>query len=39
MIRKQIEKQGKLEDVLRKEEELRNSTMAERKKLLKKFMI
>jgi len=32
MIRKQIEKQGKLEEVLKKEEELRASSMEERKK-------
>ena len=37
MIRKQVEKQGKLEYVLQKEEELRNSTMEERKKAFKEI--
>ena len=32
IIRKGLEKQGKLEEVLRKEEEFRNSSMSERKK-------
>lgn len=37
MIRKQIEKQGKLEEVLQKEEELRNSSMEEKKKAFKEI--
>lgn len=37
IIRKQIEKQGKLEDILKKEEELKNSSMEERKKQFKQI--
>lgn len=37
IIRKQLEKQEKLEDILQKEEELRNSSMEERKKAFKEI--
>lgn len=37
MIRKQLEKQGKLDNILKKEEELRNSSMEERKENFKQI--
>ena len=37
MIRKQLEKQGKLEEILEKEEKLKNASMEERKKEFKKI--
>ena len=37
MIRKQIEKQGKLDEILEKEELYRNSTMEEKKKVFKEI--
>jgi len=37
IIRKQLEKQGKVEDILKKEEEFRNSSMEERKKVFKEI--
>ncbi|MCI8273875.1 MAG: AMP-binding protein [Clostridia bacterium] len=37
MIRKQIDKQGKLEEILKKEEQLKDSTMEERKKAFKEI--
>ena len=35
MIKKQLDKQGKLEEIIQKEEELKNATMQERKKAFK----
>ena len=37
IIRKQIEKEGKLEEILQKEEQYRNSTMKEKKKVFKEI--
>lgn len=37
MIRKQIEKQGKLEEILQKEEQYRNHSMEEKKKVFKEI--
>lgn len=37
MIRKNLEKQGKLEEILRKEEKLRNASMEEKKKAFKEI--
>ena len=37
MIRKQLEKQGKLEEVLQKEEQYRNSSMEEKKKVFQEI--